>query len=172
MKKKSSVLIALTVILLFSFTGAIAQNAKNDLCTKQPNSVPCQFNAKFGKLVSDIVAIKNSSDSPTAQDTQIRQKFSATNQLDLIGLAMVLATEPRAAYVKAIENARIDKQVGTGSSSSGSTSLLAKASVPSILGLAVENGALQKETSGTTMTFRGNPIGIIKALGDKGFIQS
>jgi len=31
---------------------------------------------------------------------------------------------------------------------------------------------LQKETSGTTMTFRGNPIGIIKALGIKGSYQS
>jgi len=172
MKRKSFPLIALTAILLFSFTGAFAQNAKDDLCKKQPNSVPCQFSAKFGGLVSEIVAVKNSGDTPANQDTQIRQKFSATNQLDLIGLAMVLATEPRAAYVKAIENARIDKQVGTGSASSGSTSLLAKASVPSILGLAVENGALQKETSGTTITFRGNPVGIIKALGDKGFIES
>jgi len=36
----------------------------------------------------------------------------------------------------------------------------------------VENGALQRDVSGTTLTFRGNWVGLIKALGDKGFIAS
>jgi hypothetical protein len=172
MKKKSNQLLGLIVLVVGTFVVSYGQGQKDDLCIKQPNSLPCQFKAKFVKLRDEIVAIKNSGDSAAGQDTQIRQKFAATNQLDLIGFALVMAKQPRSAYVTAIENARIDKQVGGGSSSSGSTSLAAKASVPSILGLAVENGALQKDISGTTITFRGNPVGIIKALGDNGFIES
>ncbi len=78
----------------------------------------------------------------------------------------------RASYIVDAEEARTDKQVGATDANAGSTSLTTKGSVPSVLGFAVENGALTKTTSGTTITFRGNPMGIIKALGKTGFIQS
>jgi hypothetical protein len=78
----------------------------------------------------------------------------------------------RADYIVEAEEARTDKQVGATDANAGSTSLTTKGSVPSILGFAVENGALTKTTSGTTITFRGNPVGIIKALGKTDFIQS
>jgi hypothetical protein len=71
-----------------------------------------------------------------------------------------------------VDEARVDKQVGSGSSSSGSTSLTSKGSVPAILGFAVENGALESSTSGTTITFRGRPVQIIQALQDIGFTDS
>ncbi len=70
------------------------------------------------------------------------------------------------------DEARSDKQVGGGSSSSGSTSLTSEGSVPAILGFAVENGALEKSTSGTTITFRGRPVQIIQALGKSSFDDS
>jgi hypothetical protein len=57
-----------------------------------------------------------------------------------------------------LEEARIDKQVGGAGSNAGSTSIVSKGSVPAILGLAVENGALTRSVSGTTVTFRGNPL--------------
>lgn len=75
-------------------------------------------------------------------------------------------------YVRAAEDVRVDEQVGSEPANSGSTSLVSKGSVPSILGFAVDNGALTKTTSGTTITFRGNPVGIVQAFQKQGFIES
>lgn len=43
-----------------------------------------------------------------------------------------------------------------------------KGLVPTILGVALENGAINRDVSGTTLTFRATPIGIIKALASQG----
>ena len=85
---------------------------------------------------------------------------------------LIIAKKDRPAFIVEAEEARTDKQVGGGPSSNGSTSLVVKGSAPTVLGLAVENGALSQSVSGTTVTFRGNPLGIIQALSNKGFIQS
>src|SRR2546421_3583116 len=82
----------------------------------------------------------------------------------------LLAREGRAQYVVAAENERVDKQGGSDASSSGSTSLVSKGSVPTILGFAVDTGALLKSTNGSTITFRGNVTGLAKALAGRGFI--
>ena len=58
----------------------------------------------------------------------------------------------------------MDKQLGSGSSASGSTSVTEKGAVPEILAFAVENGALTKSQSGTTISFKGNPVGIVNSL--------
>jgi hypothetical protein len=86
-------------------------------------------------------------------------------------MIVLLAREGRANYVIAAENERVDKEVGADASSSGSTSLVSKGSVPSILGFAVNNGALLRSNSGSTVTFRGNVAGVAKALAGKGFIS-
>lgn len=83
----------------------------------------------------------------------------------------LLAREGRAQYVVAAENERLDKQVGSDASSSGSTSLVSKGSVPAVLGFAVDTGALLRSTNGSTITFRGNVAGLAKALAGKGFIS-
>ena len=67
---------------------------------------------------------------------------------------------------------RTDVQTESPSSSAGSTSLVGKGSVPSLLGLAVENGALTQSTSGTSVTFRTNPAGMIKALQKYSYAES
>jgi hypothetical protein len=85
---------------------------------------------------------------------------------------LIIAKKDRPAFIVEAEEARTDKQVGSTPSSSGSTSLTVKGTAPKVLGLAVENGALTQSISGTTVTFRGNPLGIVQALADKGFIQS
>jgi hypothetical protein len=66
--------------------------------------------------------------------------------------------------------ARVDKQVGSTPGSSGSTSLIMKGLVPEILGVAVENGALNEDQKGTTVTFRATPAGIVKALQGQGLL--
>jgi hypothetical protein len=83
----------------------------------------------------------------------------------------LLAREGRAQYVIDAENESVDTQVSSDASSSGSTSLVTKGSVPAILGFAVDNGGLVKSTNGSTITFRGNVAGLAKALGGKGFIS-
>src|SRR5258706_1360907 len=67
------------------------------------------------------------------------------------------------------EEERADKQVGATSSAPGSTTLVSKGTVPKILGLAVENGAIARSQSGTTVTFRGNLGGAVRAVSNKGF---
>jgi hypothetical protein len=49
---------------------------------------------------------------------------------------------------------------------------VSKGSVPAILGFAVENGGLTRTNQGTTMTFRGNFVGLVDALAGRGFIDS
>lgn len=71
-----------------------------------------------------------------------------------------------------IEDARIDKQVGAPANMGGSTSAVSKGAVPSILGLAVENGALTQIASGTTVTFRGNLVGWVDLVHNQGFIAA
>ena len=67
------------------------------------------------------------------------------------------------------EEERADKQVGATSSAPGTTTLVSKGTVPKILGLAVENGAIARSQSGTTVTFRGNFGGAVRAVSKKGF---
>jgi len=94
---------------------------------------------------------------------------TATINLQEILAAAIGARRAAAAVLAAAEDRRTDEQIGAGSRQSGTTTLIAKPSVPSLLSLAVENGALARETSGTTITFRGNAGGIIQALQKHGF---
>jgi len=75
------------------------------------------------------------------------------------------------ALVPMFESARTDKTVGAPATGSGTTNLVSKGSIPSVLGFAVENGALTRTVSGTSITFQGSPAGILEALTNKGFIQ-
>src|SRR5262249_43930836 len=70
------------------------------------------------------------------------------------------------------ESARTDKSVGASNTASGTTNLVSKGSIPSLLGFAVENGALSRTVSGTTVTFQGSPTGIIEARANQRLIQS
>jgi hypothetical protein len=67
-------------------------------------------------------------------------------------------------YATLVEEERLDKQIGSSSSSSGSTSLVSRGSVPSIVGVAVDSGALYQSVSGNVVTFRLNPSGLARAL--------
>jgi hypothetical protein len=150
--KRASAAIVLAVFLL----GAETLHA-------QTTSAADQLSTKIEVLVRAINNARSEQEKVNAFDTNAN--------IGLFALAVSLRKSP-AAFVLAAEDARVDKQVGGSASNAGSTSLVSKGSIPSILGYAVENGALSRETSGTTITFRGNPVGIVKALGKSGFIQS
>jgi hypothetical protein len=80
------------------------------------------------------------------------------------------ATESYVTFVTEAQEARTDQQVGAGSGSNGTTSLTVKGGVPYLFGLAVENGAATQSQSGTTITYRVNPGGMVNLLAKKGFI--
>jgi hypothetical protein len=104
-------------------------------------------------------------DQAAIADAQFRLTRALT--LDPLVLAEYLAdpgTEAVRSFLSEAEQQRFDKQIGGGAGGSGTTSLISKGSVPQLLGLAVEDGAATEETSGTTLTFRANPTGIVKAL--------
>ena len=92
----------------------------------------------------------------------------------LTAMYLVAANRQRTAYgalLTALEAARLDKQVGSSPQSNGGTSLAMKGLAPKILGVAVERGALTREVSGTSLTFRLNPVGLVKALGGAGLSE-
>src|SRR5262245_48160953 len=90
-------------------------------------------------------------------------------------LALSLTEETRkdvvANFTAKADEVKTDKQSGS-NQGSGSTSLVAKPSIPAVLGFAVENGALTRTENRTGITFSGTPVGIFEALAKKGFIES
>lgn len=99
--------------------------------------------------------------------------LTGSNAPDYFNLLVILiAKRSTPTFLLEAEEARVDKQVGSTPASSGSTSLVVKGGAPAILGFATENGALTQSLSGTTVTFRGNPLGIYHALSNNGLVSS
>lgn len=63
-----------------------------------------------------------------------------------------------------VQQNRTDLQAGSSPTTSGSTSIATKGAVSNILSIAVDNGGLTREVSGTTVTFRGTPLGLVDAF--------
>jgi len=58
------------------------------------------------------------------------------------------------------ETARTDKQLGASARAQGSTTLAEKPGIQDLLGLAIEEGAIQKEVNGTTLTLSTSPYAL------------
>ncbi|HJR06838.1 MAG TPA: hypothetical protein VJ842_06245 [Pyrinomonadaceae bacterium] len=97
--------------------------------------------------------------------------FFYANNIDLI-LAALIPQKATSEAVAEAENARTDKQVEGNEAQSGTTSLVSKGGIPAVLGLATASGALTRSVSGNTITFQLNPVGLISALAQRGFISS
>jgi hypothetical protein len=78
----------------------------------------------------------------------VADAFSNSNEVNIRQLT---------AYQYIGETARTDKQIGSPSSSKGSTSAAEKPGWADILGFAVERGAIQQAVSGTTLTLSTTP---------------
>jgi hypothetical protein len=145
----SPIAILLLHVITFA-TSASAQNVKDEL---------------------DALATKVSTARATATSRQqIKEVLtSGTN----FGQFMILvgAGPDAGALLAEIEDSRTDEQLGAGPGATGTTSLVTKGGIPSVLALAVENGALTQSASGTVVTFRGTPVGVISALAGKGYLQ-
>lgn len=62
------------------------------------------------------------------------------------------------------EASRLEKQQGSNTASTGSTSLVAKPGIATVLNYAVESGALAQSTNGTATTLQGNAGGLYRLL--------
>ena len=94
-------------------------------------------------------------------------------QLLPILIAKLLKTTGTESYVSMITEAqeqRIDQQIGAAPRTAGATSLVSKGGIPYLFGFAVENGAAVETRTGTTVTFRFNPAGVIKLFEKRGFL--
>lgn len=93
----------------------------------------------------------------------------------LMALAIARAKLPKVALPELTaqaEDASHAKNLSSGDAGSGSTSLVSKAGLPAVFGFATEHGGLTRSTDGTTVTFTGNPVGIVQMMAQKGFITS
>lgn len=145
-----------------------AATTTDDLPTPQ-NCDAYKANPKTFSLYEQYVCdlIERASARKSAGQTPIELTGPQFFNLSVILVAQKL----RSSFLVDAQEARVDKQVGGGSSNSGSTSLVTKGGTPAVLGFAVENGALEREISGTTITFRGNPVGLVEAFQNKGFVS-
>ena len=115
-----------------------------------------------------LAQIRSSEAQDIQQDVASRPSFAK----DIDYIALVAREEGlllRALQTYAEE--RSDKQVGATASASGTTTLVSKGTVPQVLAFALENGAVTRSVSGTTVTFRSNIGGAVRALTGKGFFQ-
>ena len=67
-------------------------------------------------------------------------------------------------FLKAVEDARMDKQTGSSATSEGTTSVVSKGLASQVLALAVEEGALTRTDNKSIATFRGNALGVYRLL--------
>jgi hypothetical protein len=129
------------------------------------------------QVISKIQTRKAKGDTETFPGGQVitlpaDPKATLTGADDFQVALALIAKRDKPTYLVIAEEARTDKQIGAGPEASGTTSLVVKGSAPTFLGMAVENGALDRTISGSTITFRGNPVGILQALANKGYLQS
>jgi hypothetical protein len=129
---------------------------------------------QLGAVIREIS--RAHSDAGTTLQQARKAAFDITGNPQLYAqlLSLILTNEmlPRDEFIRDIEAARIDKQVGGPPGNAGSTTLVTKGGTPAIIGFAVENGGLTRTVDGTTVTLRGNPLGMVEALQKKGFVTS
>jgi len=112
----------------------------------------------FSEMIQHIIRQKT---NPALSRDEIRKAIQQQLARSNVFAAFSLGKEE---FQFLVETYRLDKQIGAGSASGGSTTLVSAGSVPSLLGLAVETGALLRSASGNSITFRTNPMGLAKAL--------
>jgi hypothetical protein len=138
--------------------------------------------ATYEKFISQIITNKRSNLNAEQQARCLRSILhlgklagttpcAAADNLAAFGEFLLSKTVYNEIDTASVEDLRFDKQMGAVANSSGATSLVSRGAVPAILGLAVENGALTQSISGTVVTFRGNPVGLLQLATSKGWTE-
>lgn len=131
-------------------------------------SPPVTYQDQWCGKIKAIAAIPK-----TALDRQSQVEEQIILQGDNLGAFLLYAqAKAKTIDIRQLEDVRTDKQVGSPGNSSGSPNAVSKGAVPSVLGFAVENGALTQAVSGTTVTLRGNLVGWLDLFQNQGFIEA
>jgi len=131
--------------------------------TASAQTVNAEANATFAAYKADVQAGATAEDRADAADP--------LGNPDPFFWALIDEAS-RTAVVRLFEDARLSKQLGSGSAGAGTTSIAVRGDSPTVLGLAVEHGLVTGVRSGDTVTFRGNLIGLAEAAANKGFVES
>jgi hypothetical protein len=67
-------------------------------------------------------------------------------------------------FLKDVDKLRMNKQLGSPGGATGVTSLISNVAGPGLIGLGVEYGAIQENSSGNTTTLRANLLGVSRLL--------
>jgi len=156
----------------FFATSQLAQTTLRSVCGQAELD---ELLAEREKINTHIQEILDARSGPTGPQAGFREKIqNATEISSRNWTAFLLYAQARSEGLdlRAVEDARIDKQLGAPAAAAGSGSVVSKGSVPSILAFAVENGALTQSTSATTVTLRGNLVGWLDLVKNQGFIAS
>jgi hypothetical protein len=156
---------------------AMADSAAAILKLRQAAASADTNNSSLGAAVS--TAQKDFESAQQALNSAVNElKESISNPVFLSRFVLnanQLVLDPKyqlPSLMSQLEKDRLDKQAGASSNSAGSTSLTSKGSLPSLLGFAVENGALTQAVSGTTITFSGKPVDVLNALIKKDYVRA
>jgi len=183
-------LLILTVATAFVLDGpgAIAQTPFQFDCSDKQDPVFSDNCTTINKFLIDAAAHKDGSGKIDRSNPQIKRDLETfvrvySDQTSFTALlansvafrdalraaANLLPTSPEdtptgRAAISGVNQARLDKQSGAGSSASGTTSLVEKAGTAAILDFALESGALTRSVSGNTATLSGNAEGLWRSL--------
>ena len=148
--------IVISVMVCFSMElGILAQTQSAPATTDTKNSI-------FAAMITDI-----------QQAATVQAAVNVVNN-NLTPFVQYAATDDkyRATLLSDLEQSRVDQQVGPSGGQNGSTNAVTKGSVPWLLGVAEEYGAVTQSTSGSTVTFKLNPINLIAALNRQNYQAS
>jgi hypothetical protein len=135
--------------------------------TSTGTTAPTEYDRILCALAADV---GDSRQRPGPPEIILAQDTRRVFWILLAKLLKTTGNDSLTAFITEAVAQRVDQQIGAGSNSSGTTSLVSKGGVPYLLGLAVENGAATQSQSDTTVTFRVNPAGLINAFAKKGLI--
>jgi hypothetical protein len=152
----------------FGLCGAMLLLAAAPAGAQTCPSPPVTYQDHWCGKIKAIVAIPKDD-----LDRQSKVEELTIIQGDNLGAFLLYAqAKSKSVDVRQLEDARIDKQVGSPGNSPGSPNAVSKGAVPAVLGFAVENGALTQAVSGTTVTLRGNLVGWLDLFQNQGFIAA
>jgi len=117
------------------------------------------------RVADDIVNGKNAEEMVAGSFAKM-YSYTVADALTVNSPVAVRTIRSLKAYQYLGETARIDKQVGAGSSSSGTTSAIEKPGFARLLGFAIEKGAILKDVEGSSLTLSTSPYVLFTMNGD------
>ncbi len=117
------------------------------------------------RVADDIVSGKNAEEMVAGSFAKM-YNYTVADALTVNSPVAVRSIRSLKAYQYLGETARIDKQVGASSGSTGTTSAIEKPGFARLLGFAIEKGAILKDVEGSALTLSTSPYVLFTMNGD------